>query len=87
MGTLISPHLVEVSQKKAVDNSKLSTWYIHFVNLFIGKSSSESKGFVIQSNSGRRVVQVEEYMQLAELWRAKAVIALADEVGYITLTM
>jgi hypothetical protein len=26
------------------------------------------------------VVQVEEYMQLAELWRAKAVIALADEV-------
>ena len=46
-----------------------------------GKNNSEGKGFVIQSNSGRRVVTVDEYIQLAVQWKAMAVIALADEVG------
>eukprot|EP01036_Dinobryon_divergens_P028731 gene28731-37725_t len=74
--------LFKARRKEESDSFILSPRNGH-VNITVssgGKNNCEGKGYVIQSNSGRRVVTVDEYIQLAVQWQAMAVIALADEI-------
>ena len=53
------------------------------INVVEKAAISEGKGVIVESNSGRRVVDAATYIQLATRWRADILIAIADEVNFI----